>query len=88
MTKVEHERDEDRRADPEVQVRGEVDVRAARPGPAGVVRDLGQHAVERGDQEVHAEARRDAGEGRRDARPADVRPTLRKATAPSGISTR
>ena len=37
-------------------------------GAGGVVRDLGQHAVERRDQEVDAEARRDAREGRRDAR--------------------
>ena len=64
----EHDRDEDRRADAEVQVRGDVDVsasagRARRP----VVRDLRQHAVERRDQEVHAEARRDACEGGGDA---------------------
>ena len=38
-----------------------------RPSAGRVVRDLGQHAVERRDQEVHAEARGDAGERGRDA---------------------
>ena len=62
-----HERDEDRRGDPEEQVRGEVDLRVGVGERGGVVGDLGQHAVERRDQEVHAEARGDAGERRRDA---------------------
>ena len=61
-----HDRDEDRRADAEVEVGGEVDVRVRRRA-GRVVRDLGQDAVERRDQEVHAEARGHAGERGRDA---------------------
>ena len=58
--------------DPEVQVRGEVDVRARVDQRRRVVGDLGQHAVDRRDQEVHAEAGGDARERGRDARPAGV----------------
>ncbi len=56
------DRDQDRRGDAEVQVRGEVDRALGVDERARVVRDLGQDAVERRDQEVDAEAGGDARE--------------------------
>ena len=57
--------------DAEAQVGGQVDRLARVDQVDGLVGDLGEHAVERRDQDVDAERRADAGEGRRDARPAD-----------------
>ncbi len=61
-TKRQDDRHEDRRGDAEVEVRREVDRAVRVDERACVVRDLGQHAVERRDQEVDSEARCDAGE--------------------------
>ena len=57
------DRDQDRRGDPEVEVRREVDRLLRVDERTRVVRDLGQDAVERRDQEVDAEAGGDAREG-------------------------
>ena len=54
--------DQDRRGDAEVEVRGEVDRAVQVDERARVVRDLGQHPVERSDQEVDPETRGDARE--------------------------
>jgi hypothetical protein len=62
----EHDGDEERRCDPEVEVRREVDVRVLVDQRGRIVGDLGQHPVQGRDEEVDPEARGDAGERRRD----------------------